>query len=243
MAKKSSIDTQQQDDPTLALRRKNRNIRLTAWVQASRQHGFLQKGQKFNTIPKKGTAEHMAIKEAYNQLVAEWLSAGDVPEEFRRPTPTVDVNITVVQSHKRKRRTKKTKKAKKAKAEETTAEEEEEEEKPKKRTKKAKKAEDEEEPKKRTKKAEVKPKTKRAPRKKPAVTIAIPDSEPSPRHDEPRSPKAAAALSPVSPTPYEIKTLFSPKSAPCTPKNAIITSPKSMPATPRKTETCMGPSV
>lgn len=87
-------------DPAILMRRKNRNIRLTAWVQASRQHGFLKKGQKFNTIPKKGTPEHAAIKEAYTALVAEWLAEGDIPEEFRRPS--VDINVTVCQKRKRR---------------------------------------------------------------------------------------------------------------------------------------------
>jgi hypothetical protein len=99
------------DDAEAAERRKKRHIRLSAWVQASRKHGFLQKGQKFNTIPKKGSAEHAAIKEDYSKLVDEWLAAGDVPEEFRpapvTTTTTGDVNIVVVQAPKRKRRTKK----------------------------------------------------------------------------------------------------------------------------------------
>jgi hypothetical protein len=104
---KSATEAVVQPDPELEKRRKNRHIRLSAWVQASRIFGFLQKNQKFNTIPKKGTPEHAAIKEAYNKLVSEWLEAGDVPEEFKRKEEALADQVVKTEKVKRKRRAKK----------------------------------------------------------------------------------------------------------------------------------------
>ena len=48
----AAVEQPKEEDASVALKRKHKQIRLKAWIEASRNHGFLQKGQNFNTIPK-----------------------------------------------------------------------------------------------------------------------------------------------------------------------------------------------
>lgn len=175
VATKESSTVETPLDPQKELKRKQKRIRLDAWIEASRRHGYLLVGM-FNPLPTKGTVQHTMIKSTYDQLVKEWLELGQVPDEFKR----VPKQKVVREKTPRKRATQDEKEEEGASVKKPA----------KKRASKKKESDDnnqesntsDEPPKKRAKRA----------KKAPQVTVSIPSSDPAP--EVPATPRHQAVV-------------------------------------------------
>lgn len=48
-----------------------RGEKLRLWRETAQEHGFMQKGAKFQPMPKKGTAAYKKIRKDYDKKVAD----------------------------------------------------------------------------------------------------------------------------------------------------------------------------
>lgn len=45
-----------------------KNLSLNMWVKAAKKEGYLQKGETFRKMPKRGTKAHAKITKTYNEM-------------------------------------------------------------------------------------------------------------------------------------------------------------------------------
>lgn len=61
-------------------------IRIAAYKAACIQHGYACTGHRGGLLPKRGSAEYLALKKTQAEFAAKWPRSEDIPETYRSAT-------------------------------------------------------------------------------------------------------------------------------------------------------------